>query len=219
MDVGSHALHTGVADASSSRGSRLSGIGAAVLVVAGAVVMDQYEYLPSGDRLAAFFETGSTRITVASYMGLIAAFLLLWFAAELRARLRGAEGGTGRFSALSFGGGVAAASAMVAAYCTLLAAAQRGGGATGIGADTAVAMYDLYGQLLGTGAAIGFAAMIGAVAVVSFRRSVLPRWANWVSAVIAAGLLFLGWVFMPAALLWIVGVGLALFGEQPPAGR
>ena len=61
------------------------------------------------------------------------------------------------------------------------AAAVRGADVAGIGADVAVGLNDASAFLFGSGVAVGFAVMMGAAAMVSFRKPALPRWLSWVS--------------------------------------
>ena len=64
---------------------------------------------------------------------------------------------------------------------------------------------DIAGNVLAVLVSVGFAAMIGAVAIHSFRTRLLPAWLAWVSAVTAVGLLTpYHYIFMLVALVWVV---------------
>lgn len=183
----------------------LSGIAFVVLFIVGAVVINNYDYLPPAGEIQAFYTDGSTRIGIGAYIGMIAAFFLLWFAGSLRSRLRIREGSTGRLSAVAFGGGVAAGAGIVVAYAIMLAASQRAGTDGGIGIETATGLFDVSGALLGAGVPIALAAMIGATAVVSLRTGFFAGWLTWSSIVFAVGLLTpFGYIFLGLAALWIV---------------
>jgi hypothetical protein len=193
----------------------LTGVVSVVLLVAAVVVYGNYEYLPSGQNIKLFLEEHATRVYVGGYLGLLSAFFLLWFVGTIRTRLRVAEGQPGRVSALAFGGGVAAATVIIVGFSALVAAGQRAGAAGGIGTETATALFDLYGQLLGIGAAIALAVLLEGTAVVSFRTGVLPRWLAWVSGVVALGLLTpISYIFLGVALIWLVVVSI-LFYVRP----
>lgn len=202
-------------DATWVRLAPLTGAASMVLFVAGMLVINNYDYLPPADEIRSFFEDGATRITVGGYVVLLSAFFLLWFLGSLRDRLRSAEGATGRLSAIAFAGGTAASTAIIVGGAAMVAGSQRGGTEGGIAAETATALFDLSGMLIGNATPAALAAVLGAAAVVSFRHGLFPRWLAWVTAIVAVGLLTpLNYIFLGVAALWILGVSIDLYRSQ-----
>ncbi len=158
-------------------------------------------------------------ISVGAFLALLSVFFFLWFLGSVRSSLRVAEGGTGRLSAVAFGGGVAAAATMVVGYSATLAAAQRAGTTGGISADAATSLHDLAGVLVGNTAPVAFAVLVAAAALVALRTGVFPAWLAWVSVVLAVGLLTpLNYIFMGFALLWVLIVSILLFRQNSLSG-
>ena len=98
-----------MADSNWERFAPLTGVVFVVLLVAGVVVINNYDYLPPAGEIESFYEDNSTMISVGAFLALLSVFFFLWFLGSVRSTLRIAEGGTGRLSAVAFGGGVAAA--------------------------------------------------------------------------------------------------------------
>lgn len=167
---------------------------------------------PTPGEVVDLLEDGPVQVLVGAYLSLVSAAFLLWFAGILRATLRAGEGDAGRFSAVAFGGGVAAATAMSIGFAVMAQAALRAESDEGIDPETALVFYDLYRAILGGPAPIGFAALIGATAVVSFQTRVFPTWLTWSSAVVAVGLVSpLLFIFVVAAFIWVLVVSIWLF--------
>ncbi|MCZ6461605.1 MAG: hypothetical protein O6705_05145, partial [Actinobacteria bacterium] len=155
-----------MADSNWERFAPLTGVVFVVLLVAGVVVINNYDYLPPAAEIESFYVDSSTAISVGAFLALLSVFFFLWFLGSVRSTLRVAEGGTGRLSAVAFGGGVAAAAAMIVGYSATLAAAQRAGTTGGIGADAATSLHDLASVLVGNTAPIAFAVLVAAAALV-----------------------------------------------------
>lgn len=190
----------------------LSGLVFVVLLVAGALVINNYDYLPPSEEIRAFYEDAATRVQVGAYVIMVSAFFLMWFAGSLRSSLRPAEGGAGRLSAVAFGGGMVAGALLLLAYAAMFTAASRAGAESGIAAETATALHDLQAVVTGQALPIALAVTVGASAVVSLRNRVFSSWLSWVSAILAVGLLSpLGWVFLVVALLWVAAVSVILY--------
>lgn len=200
----------------------LTGLVFVALLVAGTLVIDNYDFLPPGDELKSFYETNSVSARTGYYLILLSTVFLLWFVGSLRSILRPAEGGTGRLSAVAFGGGVAAGAGMVVGNAAGLAAAVRGGADGGISVEAATALYDFTAVLMGNAVPMGYAVLLGATAVVSFRSGVFAGWLNWVTAVVAIGLVIpeVNFVAAGAAVLWVAVISLLLFtsGTRVPGG-
>jgi hypothetical protein len=200
----------------------LSGLVSVVLLIFGAVVISNYDYLPPAEKVADFLNGNSTRIWTGAYVASISAFFLIWFSGSIRSALLKREGGTGRLSTVAFGGGVAAAAALGTSFTAILSAGQRAGAEGGITAIGAVTMFDFWGQVMGQMFAICLAVLIGATAVVSLRTAVFPAWFGWVSVLVAIGLLTpFAYFILFFAVVWLVVVSIWLYlrgaseGEAP----
>lgn len=200
----------------------LSGLASVVLVIFGAVVISNYDYLPPAEKVANFINGNSTQVITGAYIALISAFFLIWFASSVRSALLPHEGGTGRLSMIAFGGGVAAAVALGISFTAVLSAGLRAGAPGGISPVGAVTMFDLWGQLMGQMFSSGLAVLIGATAVVSIRTDVFPTWFGWVSVLIVIGLLTPAAYFVLLfAMIWLLVVSIWLYirggstGEPP----
>jgi hypothetical protein len=179
--------------------------------------------------MARYFEDNAGRVQVGAYLGALSAVFLVWFSGSVRSHLRPAEGGTGRLSAVAFGGGVAGAVVTAAAFSILSVAGARGGAGDAT-PQTAMVLYDLYGSLVGIAAPIALAALVGAAALVGLRTGALAGWLAWSGAVLAIGLVSpFSYIFVGISLLWIVALSVVLSvrrgrGEAPavssgPGGR
>ncbi len=199
----------------------LTGVVFVFLMVAGALLVNNYTYLPPPSDLAEFFGDNATRLQIAAYLGAPAGAFLIWFAGSVRQSLRPFEGGNGRLSAVAFGGGAAAGVLVAASFSILGVAAARGGSSSGISAEAAGVLYDVYGSLGGQALPVTLAVLIGAGAVVSFRTGAWPRWLAWVSALLAVGSLSpVAYIFVGIDLLWVVVVSILLYlrrGDTMPA--
>ena len=196
----------------------LSGVVYAVLAAAGTVLIANFSFLPPAEEIKAFYEDNSARIELGIYLSMPAMFFYFWFVGIVRDRLRIAEGGTGQLSAIALGGGVVAGALMLASYSMTGAGAARGGDGAGIGAEVASGLYDAAAFLFGAGS-VGFAVLIGATAIVSFRRAVLPRWLACISVLLVVGLVSpVSYIFVGLVLLWIVVVSIVLYLQGRAAG-
>jgi hypothetical protein len=190
----------------------LSGLVSVVLIIFGAVVISNYDYLPPAEKVADFLNGNPTRVSTGAYISSISAFFLIWFAGSVRSALIEREGGTGRLSTVAFGGGVAAAAAMGTSFTAVLSAGLRAGAPGGISPIGAVTMFDFWGQIMGQMFAISLAVLIGAAAVVSLRTALFPAWFGWASAVVAIGLLTpFAYIVLALAVVWLVVVSIWLY--------
>jgi hypothetical protein len=190
----------------------LTGVLTAVLILAGSANAAQLEYLPAADRALEIYSDNPTRVMADGYLGLIAAFTLIWFAGSVYADLRQREGGIGRLSMLAFGAGVASGLTIGAGYTVKVAAAARAGAPGGLDPIAAVSSFDLYSAFLGNLSAFTFAAFIGAAAAVWLRTGMSPRWTGWASVILVIGLLSpVGYLFVAFALVWMIAVSIWLY--------
>jgi len=190
----------------------LSGLVSVVLVILGAVIISNYDYLPAAEKVAEFLNSNPTRVSTGAYISSISAFFLIWFSGSVRSALIEREGGTGRLSTVAFGGGVAAAAAMGTSFTAILSAGLRAGAPGGISPIGAVTMFDFWGQVMGQMFAISLAVLIGATAVISIRTGVFPTWFGWVSALVAIGLLTpFAYFILFFAVVWLLVVSIWLY--------
>lgn len=191
----------------------LTGVVFVGLVVAGTVLINNYEFLPPGEELKSFYEDNSGTARLGHFLLMVSSAFLIWFAGSVRSTLRTAEGGTGRLSAVAFGGGVLAAATILIAHGAGMAAAVRGLSDGGIPTETAITLFDLSGVLMGNAVPIGFAVLLGASAVVSLRTGVFARWLSWVAAVVAVGLLIpeINFAIIGVAVLWVLIMSFVIY--------
>ncbi len=196
----------------------LTGLVSVVLLIIGAVVISNYDYLPPAEKVADYLNGNPSRVSTGAYLASISAFFFIWFAGSVRSALIKGEGGTGRLSTVAFGGGVAAAAAMGISFTAVISAGLRASAPGGITPIGAVTMFDFWGQVMGQMFAISLAVFIGATAVVSLRTGLFPAWFGWVSVLVAFGLITpFAYAVLAFALLWLLVVSIWLFLKGAPA--
>ncbi|MCJ7537435.1 MAG: hypothetical protein WBD62_20110 [Anaerolineales bacterium] len=137
---------------------------------------------------------------------------MIWFAGSVRSALLEQEGGSGRLSAVAFGGGVAASIAIGISFIAVFAAGLRAGTPSGITPVGAITMFDFWTQVMGQMFGIFMAVFIGATAFVSLRTAMFPAWFGWASAVVAFGLLTpYAYIMLAFALLWLLVMSIWLY--------
>jgi hypothetical protein len=167
----------------------LTGVASVLVMLAGAGMLGVYDYLPSAERLQGLFSANPSNLVIGGYLGLLSAVFLMWFAGNMYVTLRTHEGGEGRLAMVAFGGVLASAVSLGVGFSAIVGSGARAGAAGGITPIEAVALYDLYGTILGQMLAFTMAVFIGATSVISLRTSMFPKWFGWASAIIALGLL------------------------------
>jgi hypothetical protein len=173
----------------------IAGIVFVVLMVSGSFLVSD---VPNADapqqEIANYLgDSGNhTRNIIGAYLWVVGALAFLVFLARVRSDLRRAEGGSGTFSSLAFGAGVAFAAVwMVSAVgFSAVAYAVEWRDAPITDPDLVRALPAAGGWLLLLGG--GFAGLLVLLAVsgASFRTGVYPRWLAWLGIVAAIGLLF-----------------------------
>lgn len=208
-----------------------AGIAFVVLFLIAALVPGQPPVAtdPIGD-IRDFFSDERESLQAATFFTGLAIIAFLWFLGTLRGRLRVAEGGTGRLTAVAFGSGlVVAATALVGQALYLaptLHLAELDDGTVRVLFDSSVYVF----------AMVGFpaAGLTAATAAVSLRTGALPRAIGALSAVIAVcqvvGALALygeddsffaiggasGFVAFGLFLVWVLAVSIALLIRAYP---
>ena len=199
----------------------LTGVVYVVLLVLGIIVSGGGPgFRASADEIVDYYTDSSAQVWANAYLTMLAVFFFLWFVGSLRSFLRPAEGGTGRLSAVAFGGGVAAGALYLASSTMSLTAVFRAERPGGIGDQAATTLFDLGGSLFNVAVPTALAVVLAATAVVGFRTAVLPTWLAWVTAVIAVGLLALwvAWiVHFSVFLAWVLFMSVFLYLREAPA--
>jgi len=195
-----------------SKVAPLSGVVFAVLLVGSALIANNYDFMPPAEEVAAFYSGDSVRIMTSAYVGLLSAFALLWFSGSVYSSLRRIDDDNGRLSLLAFGGGVFASAMVALGFLTMMAGAERAGIVEVIDPGAAAVLFDLSGLVVGTGAAFGLAALIGAWAVVNLRTEGRMKPIGWAGGLIALGLISpFSWIVIGLALIWIPAAGVWIY--------
>lgn len=194
----------------------LSGLVSVILMLAAAVVIGLFEYMPSAETIAGAIAANAGNVAIGGYLGTLSSFFLIWFAGSLMEELRRHEQGT-RLSGLALAGGVAAGVGLGIGFLTLQVAGTRAGVAGGLDPVGAVTLYDLATNIEGVLLGIGLAVTIAATAVVGLRRGAFPAWFNWISVVLTIVLLspfgYMG-VYLVPVWLAVTSVWLYLRGRS-----
>jgi hypothetical protein len=189
----------------------LTGVLAVGLWVIGVALSESVQ--PAGDSpenvLSNFQENGGT-ILAGGFIFQLGCLFFIWFLGTLWARLRWAEGGTGRLATTAFGGGLA-----TAVFLLLAPGADMAGALNNeeIAASTAEAVR-VVEDVFVSGAALSAAVVVTAVALVTILTGALPRWVGWVSLALALWLLipFVGWAGLLFGFpLWVLLVSFYLW--------
>jgi hypothetical protein len=172
---------------------------------------------PSGNdpvAVAAFLAEHRSAILGQSMLFLLSSAFYLWFLGSLRSHLGKAEGGAGRVSGIAF----AAGTAWVA--LSMMAQAFQIGQTMAASAGVQPAMLWTMAAAFAV-ANLPCAAMLAAVAVVTFRHAAFPRWLGgisvaaavaqlllWSGAVVTSGPMapngWLNYLLYPLLLIWLV---------------
>ena len=200
------------------RWGALSGAAAVVLAVLAAVLFNFYEYLPSGEEIADHLTDNATTIQIAGYLGVIAAFFMLWFAGTVKSVMRSHDE-DGRLTTIAMGGTVAAALGIALTFGLMIAAGARAGSDGGIGAAEAATFFDIYGTVFVSIGGVGTAALVMAFSVMALRTGLTPKWLAWVGVIVAIGSISpLGYIFFAFAFAFVVGISIWAYLTASRAG-
>jgi hypothetical protein len=198
----------------------LSGPVCVVLLLAGTVLTGNFQFMPPESDVVAFYSAAPLRIVVASYVGLLSSFFLIWFAGSVGQAIRPSrEGQAGRHLTISVGGGIFAAAMLALAHVANSYAAERVMAHGSIDPGSATTFFDLSSGLIGTAAPIGLAAMIGGYGVAR-RAGGVSGWRTWLSLGIAVGLVSpINWIVLFPAIIWLVVMGVDMYRAGRLDGR
>jgi hypothetical protein len=195
----------------------LSGAAGVVLAVLASVLFNFYEYLPSGETIAEHLADNATRIQAGGYLGVIAAFLLLWFAGTVKALMRPRDG-DGRLTTIAVGGTITAAVGIALTFGLIIAAAARAGSDGGIGTAEALTLYDVYGTVFVSIGSVGLAALVMAFPVLALRTGLATKWVAWVGVIVALGSISpLAYIFFSFSFAFVIGISVWAYMKAPRA--
>ncbi len=193
------------------RAAPLSGLLAAALMVVSAVLVNNFEFMPPTEDVSEFYDSNPLRIMVGSYVGLLAAFFVLWFSGTVGDWAR--RIGRHRLGSLIVGGGAMSAAMMTLGYLAHTAGAERTRIRDFLDPDVAASWHDLAAFTFGTGAALGLAAVVGGYGLARI-QSGKSDWPGITSVVIGVGLISpLNYLAVGLVLLWLPVVSVSLFRE------
>jgi hypothetical protein len=189
----------------------LCGVVAAILVPLAFLVLsgNTPSETASGASVVSYYSANDFREKAAAIAVIVAAVLLVLFAAQLREVLHAHESGAGVLSLAAFGGGVLASAGLLSAVAVHLALVNTANDGL---AEPARALNALDNYMI-FAAFGGFAVLLLAAGITTVRRPALPRWLGWVA--IVSGVLALparlGVIGSALGLIWILVVGILIF--------
>ncbi len=172
----------------------------------------------SGDTIAAHYAAHADEIRRGVTLALGCVFLVIWFLAYLRRRVRASEGEHGWLGSVLFGGGLLGLGGVVLYLATLVAATNSSIVAAPEAARTLLILGWEYGGVL----APFFAALVGATSLAIIRYSMLPwltRPVAWIGGLLAVALatpgFFRGFLVV-LSIAWLCAVSVSLALARPP---
>lgn len=202
-------------DARLEKFASITGALSIVLLILASLIFGMYDYLPPAEKLLAFINVNSLRIQIAGYIGTLSAFFLLWFSAYFYSKIREKEHGSSQLAIVTLAGGICSAVVLAVAYAAIISAGARGGAAGGISSTEVVIFYDFYSHMIGNIFPVGLAVFIGGTVIVSLRMEIMPTRVNWLSGLIAIGLLTpFGYLIIAPAVLWLLWLSVWLSGGK-----
>mgnify|MGYP001282618944 CR=1 FL=1 len=186
------------------------GIAAAVLFAVGTGISGgSPQDDASASKVVSYYRDHLTGTRVGALILVIAAVLLVLFAARLRELLRNGQPGGDVFPIAAFGGAVLLAAGSCLDAAVSFALAQAGDNKFAGAAQTlnVVSNNDFF-LVIG-----GIATLLLATGISTVRRPVLPRWLGWAAVVI--GIISLGgpagFIGAVLAILWLLVVSILMF--------
>ena len=179
----------------------LTGVLAVVGWVVGLLIAGDISSKDKGGEILAYYQAHDGRILAGGLIWLIGTALFVWFLGSLRSRLAEAEGGVGRLTSLAFGGGIATAICVAMQSAPDMAAAISKDDIDGSAARALRSVSDSFF----IGAEFLLPVLLVAVALLTLRTAVFPRWLGWLSLLIALVLLIapIGWAALVFAFpIW-----------------
>jgi hypothetical protein len=194
----------------------LTGLLAAVLVVAGLFTAEFLDADEAGEAILAHYRENDGQEYAATFMWGVAAIPLTFFGARLARFLRETDVPSASLPLAAFGGAVIAAGGLAAAATIHLAITDA---SDGLSPDAAQAINAIdVDFFIPIAAGITILVLAGGLSIL--RSRALPRWLGWAAVVIAvASVTPAGFIAIMAGLAWIAIVSVLLFvrGDAPAA--
>jgi len=168
--------------------------------------------------IATDFATNADGVRRGVWLALVGVALVFPFLADLRRRIRGAEGDGGILATTAYAGGIVGAAGLLVYLALLVASSSESIGAHPESAATLRLLGWEYGGVL----APAYAALVGAASLAAIRHRLLHRLAlplAWLGLPLAAALAvsgFLGGALVVASLLWLLLLAAALALQPAP---
>lgn len=195
------------------RWATLSGVLAVPFWIAG-IVMSTKVKGDKGPEILASYHKHSDAILVAGLLWSIGTLLFIWFLGSLRSRYLVAEGGTGRLTALAYGGGIAAS-----VLGMLIPTADEVGALNKNDIDASGAsVLHHFGDAFFIATEYTLPVFFFASAILTLRHAALPKWLGWFSLLIGIVLLIgpIGWAALIFAFpIWVLIVSVLLYTRAP----
>lgn len=191
----------------------LTGIVAVTLLVSSLTAVGLNNYLPSVDYIFTFLDDNAAQMGTWVYVGLLAAFLMVWFAGSVSSAIDTGEGDTGRLARIAFGGGLATGIVMAITFAMTSAAMDRASNArSGISPEGATTIYDLRSSLIGGALPFALALFAGAAGTAIIRSGRFPAWFGWLGILAAlASMSPIGYLGQVMPMIWLAIASVWLF--------
>jgi len=191
----------------------LTGLAAIALLIMTLTKIGMNDYLPSNEKITAFLDDHVGQMGIWVYVGLLASFLMVWFAGGLSSDLEKGNSNIGHLTRIAFGGGLATGIVMAIIFAIASAAFDRasvaGGGISPEGATT---LYDLQSSLAGTALPLSLALFAGAVGVSIIQSNRFPLWFGWFGVLAAlTSLSPIGYLGQVVPMIWLAIASVWLF--------
>ena len=199
----------------------VTGIAAVVLWVVGAVILfsDEPGSGASPEEIAAHFAENDGRLLLGAFLFMLGVAFFLWFVGTLRAVVARAEGGVGRVAGIVQAGGVATAAMLFGLVAPTAAGALQVQNEDRDPSPQAADALANLGDGFFVAAEVASIVLVAATAVAVLRSGVLPRWAAWVSLLLAVWLVIgpIGWLGLLFGLpAWTLLVSVLLWMREEP---
>jgi hypothetical protein len=185
----------------------------------------------SPTEVADYYVDDRDAIQVANIILAAALFFFIWFLGSVRSALRVAEGGTGRLSAVAFGGGLVGAAGILV---TLAFSAAAGFRPEETSEEITRTLHDISFAFAFFGGVPGFLAFFLAAAAVVLRSGALPAGLGWLALLtalfqaVSLGTIFedsgafsadgfFGYAPVVLVLAWVLVASITLVREPLPA--
>ena len=196
------------------RHAPLTGVVAVVLWVIGAILLQsggRADQEAAASEHLTFYAENEGKILLGAFLFGLGTLFFIWFLGSLRDRLYRGEGGTGRVSAIAWGGGLITAAMLLANLAPDIAAALTDDEVFAPAAAQALSVLTVG---FFAAAELAAAVLTAATALAIWRTGVLPRWLALASAALALLLLIvpIGWLGLIFGLpLWVLIVSMLLY--------